>query len=544
MDVNAYTVGAATLAAFGVYIATRPGPKPVHQPIDVHCQTVEVDAKEHIRRNASSPGKLLSYHDYHIKTLYEGFHHGIKQAGDSNCLGTRTGNGPFVWESYNQVGQRLTNFGSGLVHHGAKAQSYIGIYSQNRAEWVIAEQACNAYSLITVPLYDTLGAETAEFIVDQAQIRTIICDPPKLALLLDSAPRMKTLKEIVKMGSVSDKERADFKAVGVALLSFAEIEAEGAAKPVPHRPPSPEDVATICYTSGTTGNPKGAMLTHGNFVTDFRCLDRFLALNKDDVYLSYLPLAHMFERIVQSGLWPAGAQIGFFRGDVKLLVEDIAALRPTIFCSVPRLLNRIYDKVVGTVTQAGGVKKFLFDQALASKSAELAQGICRRDSIWDKLVFKKVQATLGGRVRVVATGAAPIGGNVLTFLRAALGCPVFEGYGQTESSAASTTTVPGDFSVGHVGAPLPCNEIKLADVPDMNYFSKDNRGEICFRGANVFRGYLNDKAKTDEALDSEGWLHSGDIGEWDAERPGCASLIARSISFKLGPGRVHCSRED
>jgi long-chain acyl-CoA synthetase len=198
-------------------------------------------------------------------------------------------------------------------------------------------------------------------------------------------------------------------------------------------------------------------------------------------------------------------------------------------------LNRIHDKVIAGVVAAGGIKKLLFEKALAAKKAELRRGIVRNDSIWDKIVFKKVQATLGGRVRFVITGAAPIAKDILLFLRAVLGCHVLEGYGQTESSAASFITLPFDTEPGQVGPPLPNNQCKLVSVPEMNYLSENDQGEICFKGPSVFLGYWNNDEKTKEALDADGWLHSGDIGEWTSK--GTLRIIDRKKNiFKLAQG--------
>lgn len=192
-------------------------------------------------------------------------------------------------------------------------------------------------------------------------------------------------------------------------------------------------------------------------------------------------------------------------------------------------------QITNDVKAAGGIKKKLFDTAIAGKMREIEAGIVRKDSFWDRLVFSKIHAKFGGRLRVCITGAAPISSEVLQFLRCIFGCFVMEGYGQTESSAAATITLPGDHEPGHVGAPFTNLEIKLADVPDMNYFNKDDKGEICFRGPGVFRGYLNDPEKTKEAIDSEGWLHSGDIGMWTPK--GTLKIIDRKKHiFKLSQG--------
>ncbi|XP_031438471.1 long-chain-fatty-acid--CoA ligase 5 [Clupea harengus] len=232
-------------------------------------------------------------------------------------------------------------------------------------------------------------------------------------------------------------------------------------------------------------------------------------------------------------VYHVGGRVGFFQGDIKLLPDDMKTLKPTIFPVVPRLLNRVYDKV-----QSGAqspFKKWLLNFAVERKIAEVRRGIVRNDSIWDRLIFHKVQESLGGCVRILVTGAAPISPSVLNFLRACLGCQIFEAYGQTECTAGCTFAVPGDWTSGHVGAPIPCNVVKLVDVEEMNYFASNGEGEVCVKGKNVFVGYLKDPEKTAEALDSEGWLHTGDIGKWLPS--GVLKIIDRKKNiFKLAQG--------
>ncbi|XP_053095972.1 long-chain-fatty-acid--CoA ligase 6 isoform X5 [Pangasianodon hypophthalmus] len=302
-------------------------------------------------------------------------------------------------------------------------------------------------------------------------------------------------------------------------------------------PPCSEDLSIICFTSGTTGNPKGVMLTHGNIVADFsgflKATDKVISPNQEDVLISFLPLAHMFERLIEAVVYCHGGRIGFFQGDIRLLSDDMKALRPTVFPVVPRLLNRMYDKIF---TQANTpVKRWLLNFAAKKKGEEVSSGIIRNNSIWDKIFFSKIQANLGGRLRMVITGAAPTSPTVLSFLRAALGCQVYEAYGQTECTAGCTFTTPGDWTSGHVGAPLPCNIIKLVDVPEKNYFTSKGEGEVCVKGPNVFKGYLKDPAMTAETLDSDGWLHTGDIGQWLPN--GTLKIIDRKKHiFKLAQG--------
>uniref|UniRef100_A0A665VDX9 Long-chain-fatty-acid--CoA ligase n=1 Tax=Echeneis naucrates TaxID=173247 RepID=A0A665VDX9_ECHNA len=523
--ISLFALAAATL----FYLNTRPSP--LRSPTNLKHQTVGI--KDGARKSALLEGNnnLISYLYEDTKTIYEVFMRGLRVSGNGQCLGYRKPGRPYQWLKYKQVSDRAELFGSGLIHRGLKSgqETFIGIFAQNRPEWIIGELACYTYSMVAVPLYDTLGPEALVFIIDRADITAVLCDNQKKAeTLLQNRENGQSpvLKTIVLMDPFDPQLVERGAQCGVDIVSMQDVE-----------PPKPEDLSIICFTSGTTGDPKGAMLTHENVVSDaagvIKSFETSVVPTTEDVSISFLPLAHMFERVVQTVLYSAGAKVGFFQGDIRLLPDDMKTLQPTIFPVVPRLLNRVYDKV-----QSGAktpFKKWLLNFAVERKYAEVKEGIIRSNSIWDKLIFHKVQESLGGRVRVMVTGAAPISPSVLNFLRASLGCQIFEAYGQTESTAGCTFSMPGDASAGHVGVPLPCNIVKLVDVEEMNYFASNGEGEVCIKGRNVFKGYLKDPEKTAETLDKDGWLHTGDIGKWLPS--GVLKIIDRKKNiFKLSQG--------
>ena len=424
---------------------------------------------------------------------------------------------------------------------------------KNCMEWTIAEHATYTLGGATVPLYDTLGPDTASFVLNQTSLSACLCTRKELPNLVEakktgSCPHFKT---VILVDGVLPESAALAKEADLEVISLARVEAHGAhflaSRPEvnPFSPPSGSDLCTFCYTSGTTGNPKGALLTHSNMVAAIAGLGLVFEPGIADRHLCYLPLPHIFERAVQGTVLLSGASIGFFRGDPTLLIEDIQACRPTMMPVAPRVLNKIYDKIMGGIKIAGGLKQSLFEAALRAKMEGLKHGHLKH-GFYDKLIFNKVKKALGmDCIRFMVSGSAPLSATVMTFFRCLLGVPIVEGYGQTEGATAATIALPWDIaSAGHVGGPVPCVEILLADIPEMGYLSTDTnhrgkpcegRGEIWVRGPSVFKGYYKDEEKTRETVDKNGWLRSGDVGLWNLD--GTLQIIDRKKNiFKLAQG--------
>uniref|UniRef100_A0A6Q2Y6C6 Arachidonate--CoA ligase n=1 Tax=Esox lucius TaxID=8010 RepID=A0A6Q2Y6C6_ESOLU len=515
-------IGALT-AVLAYWLATRP--RAISPPCNLRHQSQEVAHEDGGRRSmlGDNPDKLLTHYHEDAKTMYEVFQRGLHIAGDGPCLGSRLPNQPYKWLSYKEVTTRAEHLGSGLLAQGCIPcpDQFIGVFAQNRPEWIISELACYTYSMVVVPLYDTLGPDAIRYIINTADITTVICDKPEKAqVLLGNVERQETpgLKRIILMDHFEPDLLEHGVGCGVIVQSMQAVEVGWGDRSLY------SNTYYITETHSSSSYFSSACLSG---------TQKVIFPNQDDVLISFLPLAHMFERLIESVVYCHGGRIGFFQGDIRLLSDDMKALRPTIFPVVPRLLNRMYDKIFSQANTP--LKRWLLNFAAKRKGAEVSSGIIRMDSLWDKIFFSKIQASLGGRLRMIITGAAPASPTVLGFLRAALGCQVYEAYGQTECTAGCTFTTPGDWTSGHVGAPLPCNLIKLVDVAEKNYFADKGEGEVCVKGPNVFKGYLKDPERTAETLDKDGWLHTGDIGKWLPN--GTLKIIDRKKHiFKLAQG--------
>jgi len=513
-----------------------------------------------INSNALHPQRLLHTflppHD-HVRTLYDNLEESISNAPDAPFLGHRSppspdnpsspsSPGPYIWSTYREVGAARSAIGSGLLHFGISPNSAMGLYSINCPEWMLMDAAAHAYGMVTVPLYDTLGPETVQYIANHAELAVVGVSHALLPKLLEALPHCPTVKLVVVYGAKPYTRLPELPA-GVRdhckMHTLDRIRAVGHRNPASHKPPSPGDVALINYTSGTTGTPKGAVLTHGNIIANAAGAAAMLQplFMPGDRHISYLPLAHIYERFNVTVQTHFCGAIGFYRGDVLELLEDIQELKPTLFASVPRLWNRIYDRVISQVESGNPITKKLFWTAFNSKKQAIQAGDLsggRFAALWDAVVFSKVRARVGGHVRILSSGASPISSEVFEFLRVCFGAVVLEGYGMTESSCLITLTPPGDPMAGHVGAPIPSCEVKLADIPEMGYTNDDKpypRGEVCVRGPIMFQGYFKDPENTAEAVDKDGWLHTGDVGAW--LQGGRLKIIDRKKNiFKLAQG--------
>ena len=342
----------------------------------------------------------------------------------------------------------------------------------------------------------------------------------------------------------TDKNTADYRnqaeQVGMHVHTLDELRKIGRESGIALKPEevSTEDVYILNYTSGTTGDSKGVRINHKNVLSSaFEYANEF-QITSEDCYISYLPAPHVFEQYIFTMILIKRGKLGFFHGNTLKLTEDTQMLKPTLFPSVPRLYNKIYQKIHTAMSEAKGCKGWLVRNALAAKEAGLAQNAAVTHACYDALVFGKVKAILGGRVRLAITASAPIDKTVLEFLKIALCTPVCEAYGMSETSGATTVTLTDDPISGTVGGPCVSCKIRLKDLPEMDYRIDDKpfpRGEIQMKGPMITKGYFMRPDKTAEAISEDGWLSSGDVGVVFPN--GSIKILDRSKNiFKLSQG--------
>ncbi|OIW13006.1 hypothetical protein TanjilG_15455 [Lupinus angustifolius] len=403
--------------------------------------------------------------------------------------------GPYNWKTYKEVYDEVLYIGSALRASGAEPGSRIGIYGANCPQWIVAMEACSAHSFVCVPLYDTLGPGAVNFIIDHAEVDFVFVQDKKVKEVLNpDCKSAKRLKAIVSFTTLSEEEKDKTFAIGIKPYSWDEFLHMGKENPWNIFPPQAHNICTIMYTSGTSGDPKGVVLTHENIAALVRGLDLFLEqfedkMTVDDVYLSFLPLAHILDRAIEEYFFRNGASVGYYHGDLNALRDDLMELKPTLFAGVPRVFEKVYQE-----------------------SSRRSQSN-KEKSFWHALQL--VKARLGGRVRLIISGGAALSPEVEEFLRVTSCAFVCQGYGLTETCGPTTLTFPDEMCMlGTVGATAVYNDVQLEEVPEMGYdpLGTPPCGEICVRGKTVFTGYYKNPELTREAI-KDGWFHTGDIGE-------------------------------
>ncbi|CAL9776133.1 unnamed protein product [Musa acuminata subsp. burmannicoides] len=453
--------------------------------------------------------------------------------------------GPYLWKTYKEVYEEVLQVGSALCHLGAKPGSRIGIYGANCPQWIVVMEACNGYSLICVPLYDTLGSGAIDYILKHAEIDFVFVQDKKMKEILSSScESARLIKSIVSFSSTTGEQNDAAADIGIKLYSWNETLRMGKEYPSEPLPPQPHNICTIMYTSGTSGNPKGVVLTHESHATYVKGADLFLnefedKMTTDDVYLSFLPLAHILDRMIEEYFFHNGASVGYYQGDIHALRDDLMELKPTLFAGVPRVFERVHEGVLKALSELRPLRRMIFNALYKHKLRWMRLGYSHKTAspFADMLAFRKVKARLGGRVRLIISGGAPLNPEIEEFLRVTSCAYLTQGYGLTETCGLSTVGFPDDMSlVGTVGVASTFSEVRLEEAPELDYdpLGTPSRGEICVRGKTLFSEYYKNPELTKEVM-VDGWFHTGDIGEMRPD--GVLKIIDRKKNiFKLSQG--------
>ncbi|XP_077141260.1 long-chain-fatty-acid--CoA ligase 4 isoform X1 [Ranitomeya variabilis] len=492
-------------------------------------------------------------------TLDKLFQHAVAKFAQKDCLGTReilseenekqpNGKvfkklilGEYKWLNYEEVNTRVNHLGSGLAALDLKPRSTVAIFCETRAEWMITAQACFKYNFPLVTLYATLGEDAVAFGLNESGATHLITSSELLETKLKCVlSQVSNIKHIIYVGkSISKSEYP----TNIDIHNIEEVEELGAKQENLSNPssrPLPKDLAVVMYTSGSTGRPKGVMMVHSNLIAGMsgQC-ERIPGLGPKDTYIGYLPLAHVLEMTAEISCVTYGCRIGYSSpltlSDQSSKIKkgskgDCSVLRPTLMAAVPEIMDRIYKNVMSKVQEMNVIQRTLFKLGYDYKLEQIKKGYDA--PLCNVVLFKKVKALLGGNVRMMLCGGAPLSPQTQRFMNICFCCPVGQGYGLTETCGAGTITEVSDYSTGRVGAPLTCCEIKLRDWLEGGYTNEDQphpRGEIVIGGQNVSMGYFknDEKSLEDFYVDDNGqrWFCTGDIGEFHPD--GCLQIIDR-----------------
>jgi long-chain acyl-CoA synthetase len=434
----------------------------------------------------------------------------------------RSGERPAMWEkvggrwdamSWNGFRDAAFAVAGGLMGLGVAVGDRVGIVGDTRRQWAVLDIGGQLAGAVTFGIYPRQSVEQVRFLLQHSGCRVVFVESAhELKTVLEAAQGLEQLEAIVPWSS---QLHASFAGRDPRLVDPASLAKAAAAAEVEARLDvlKPDDTAILVYTSGTTGPPKAAMLTHAAIIDLLWTQSSMLAFREDDVSLSFLPMAHVAERILAFYGRIVTGIATYYASSTARVLDELKEVRPTVFGSVPRIFEKAYDRVMGEVAKAPRWKRVLFEEALkagvavirrehAGRAVPLALKV--RHKVLDRLVFQRVRDAFGGRVRLFVTGAAPIATPILEFFWAA-GLPVYEAYGMTEATVATHINRPGAVRLGTVGRVVPPMECRIAED-----------GEVLLRGPWVFKGYFDNPEATAEALQN-GWLHTGDIGSVDAE---------------------------
>ncbi|MFF1505955.1 AMP-dependent synthetase/ligase [Streptomyces sp. NPDC058326] len=435
-----------------------------------------------------------------------------------------SGAGPDDWKSlsWGQAAERVYAIAAGLVDLGVQPEERVALASSTRVEWILADLGVMCAGAATTTIYPQTNAEESAFILSDSESKVLIAeDAAQLAKAVERRADLPNLRQVVVVDATGVESDGEF------VLTLAELEARGKAYLEKHPEAVKERVAaitatqlaTLIYTSGTTGRPKGVRLPHDNWSYMAKAIAATGLVTQDDVQYLWLPLAHVFGKVLTSGQIEVG-HVTAVDGRVDKIIENLPVVQPTYMAAVPRIFEKVYNGVAAKARAAGGAKYKIFQWAAGvsrayakasqdnfrrTGTASAPFGLTAKHKVADALVYAKIRDAFGGNLRACISGSAALAPEIGYFFAGA-GIHILEGYGLTESSAASFVNPGEAYRTGTVGKPLPGTEVRIADD-----------GEILLRGPGIMEGYHGLPEKTAEVLESDGWFHTGDIGELSAD---------------------------
>jgi long-chain acyl-CoA synthetase len=441
--------------------------------------------------------------------LVELFEKSVKKFPDRPCLGTKNKQGEYEWITYREMGRRIDNLRGGLAGIGVKRGDAVGIISNNSIDWAVCHFATVGLGAFYVPMYEAELTHVWEYIIKDSGTKILFVSKMEIYEKIKDFPsRIPTLEKICMMQ-------------GTAKDTMAELETIGEKNPVKAIYPKPEEVAVLVYTSGTTGDPKGVLLTHGNWTSNHHArIIAFPEFNSDDRTLSLLPWAHCYGLGELHTFTSVGGSLGFMES-VNTVVEDMAKVKPTFLVAVPRIFNKVYDTIVTKVNDAGGAKEKLFDAGVEAakerrRLAEQGKSSFVADlkfRIIDKIVFQKIRDLFGGRLKGSITGSAAMNPEISKFFFD-IGIPLFDVYGLSETSPGITANCATSYRIGSVGKVI--DKVKVViDQSVVEPGAKD--GEIVVYGPNIMKGYHNKPEATSAVMTPDGGVRTGDRGRIDQD---------------------------
>ncbi|PSR56014.1 long-chain fatty acid--CoA ligase [Adhaeribacter arboris] len=424
----------------------------------------------------------------------------LQKYPQTDCLAAKI-NGAWQTQSTQQVKDAVDKFSLGLLANGIKKNDKIALVSFNRPEWIIADLGIQQMGAVSVPMYPTITEEDYRYIFKEAEVKLILVSDEKLYNRVSAATaQIEGIQGIYSFDHLTGVKHWSEISDQYKAVSAAELEASKAAI-------TSKDLFTIIYTSGTTGNPKGVMLTHHNIVSNYTSCQPYVPVNNQHRALSFLPLCHIYERMLSVLYIAEGVSI-YYAESIEKVADNLREVKPHVFATVPRLLEKVYDKIVAKGRELTGVKKSLFFWALELGLKYDVRGTSAwynaQLAIANKIIFNKWREALGGNVIAIVSGGAALQPRLARVFGAA-NIRVMEGYGLTETSPviAVNRHNPEDHMIGTVGPPVDDIEVKIAE----------SDGEILTRSASVMKGYYKHPEQTAEVIDADGWFHTGDIGE-------------------------------